>query len=195
MCNFNFKKSIYFSDIKHFKLDENNIDYVKIDKISSAREYDNFIIKDLYKYVETKFILIVQHDGIIYQPEKWDDDFLNYDYIGASWPSPPKNGNHVGNGGFSLRSKKFMEYASSILGNNYCNEAEDVYLCGTLFSKMKENGFKYANIETACKFSTELEWSKTNRNSFGFHLAACNAIDVHRQFRDKIYEDLHKNWR
>lgn len=195
MCNIKFNKSIYFSDIKHFKLDENNIDFVKINKISSAREYDNFIIKELYKYIETKHILIVQHDGIIYQSHNWDDNFLNYDYIGATWPSPPKNGNHVGNGGFSLRSKKFMEQAAKELNNQYCNEAEDVYLCGTLFRNMIKNNFKYADIETATKFSVELEWSRTHRNTFGFHLAACNSIDIHRHFRDKIYEDLHKNWR
>lgn len=192
--NINFAKSIYFSDIKHYKLKDHNIDFIKIDKIKSAREYDNFIIKNFYKYIDTDFVLIVQHDGLIYKSENWSDNFLKFDYIGACWPTAPKKQNKVGNGGFSLRSKKFMHEASKVLNTNYCNEAEDVYLCETLYDHMKNNNFKYATVDIASNFSSELEWSKTNYDSFGFHLAACNPIEIHKQYRDKIYENIHKNW-
>lgn len=193
-CNIEFKRRIYFSDIKHYKLDEYGIEFIKIDKISSAREYDNFMIKDFGKFIDSNHALIVQHDGIIYQPEKWNDDFLNYDYIGAPWPASPKNGNRVGNGGFSLRSKKFIDRNSELLGDKYCNEAEDVYIACTNYHILKNEGFKYASPELASTFSYEQPHSIRYEGSFGFHLAACASNDEHKNFRNKVYENLHKNW-
>ena len=194
-CGISFNKAIYFSDIKHYKLKEYGIDYVNINKISSAREYDNFMIKEFPKYIKTKFVLIVQHDGLIYKPEKWTDDFLKYDYIGATWPNSPKGKNQVGNGGFCLRSKAFMDKALEIIGDSYCDHAEDVFLCCTIYEKMIRLGFKYADIDTACKFSVEEQWSKTNDESFGFHLAAHNSITKHFKFRENIYNNLESNWK
>jgi hypothetical protein len=194
-CGISFGKAIYFSDIKHYKLKEYGIDYIKINKISSSDQYTNFMIKEFPKHIETKFVLIVQHDGLIYKPEKWTDDFLKYDYIGASWPHSPKGTNNVGNGGFSLRSKAFIDKASEIIGDSHCDHAEDVFLCCTIYEKMIKLGFKYADIDTACKFSVEQGWSKTNDESFGFHLAASNYIEKHFEFREKIYNNLEKNWK
>jgi len=194
-CGINFNSAIYFSDIKHYKLKEYDIDYVKISKISSAREYDNFMIKEFPKYIKTKFALIVQHDSLIYNPEKWTDDFLKYDYIGAPWPHSPNGTNHVGNGGFSLRSKTFMDKASEIIGDSYCDHAEDVFLCCTIYKQMLNLGFKYADIDTACKFSVEQHWSRTNNESFGFHLAACNAVTTHFDFRNTVYKNLEEYWK
>jgi hypothetical protein len=61
--------------------------------------------------VATDFNLIVQFDGFAVNPQAWDPLFWDYDYIGAPfcglwgggpyWRSPI-----VGNGGFSLRSRK-----------------------------------------------------------------------------------------
>lgn len=194
-CGINFNKAIYFSDIKHYKLKEYDIDYVNINKISSAREYDNFMIKEFPKYIKTKFALIVQHDSLIYNPEKWTDDFLKYDYIGAPWPHSPNGTNHVGNGGFSLRSKAFMDKASEIIGDSYCDHAEDVFLCCTIYRQMLNLGFKYADIDTACKFSVEQHWSRTNNEPFGFHLAACNAVTTHFDFRNTVYKNLEEYWK
>ena len=194
-CGIVFNKAIYFSDIKHYKLKEYNVDYIKINKISSGNEYTNFMIKEFPKYIKTKFVLIVQHDSLIYKPEKWTDDFLKYDYIGATWPHSPKNGNQVGNGGFCLRSKAFMDKASEIIGDSYCDHAEDVFLCCTIYNQMLNLGFKYADIDTACKFSVEQEWSKTNDHSFGFHLAASYPATKHVNFREKVYNDFKENWK
>ena len=64
----------------------------------------------LKKYIDTDFCLIIQGDGFVIHPENWTDEFLKYDYIGAPW----RNLAHysfirVGNGGFSLRSKKLLK--------------------------------------------------------------------------------------
>jgi hypothetical protein len=63
------------------------------------------------KMVTTDFNLIVQPDGFAVNPQAWDGAFLEYDYIGAPWTwmwggGPYWRGPIVGNGGFSLRSRK-----------------------------------------------------------------------------------------
>ena len=49
----------------------NLIKIIKIDPISSIKEYSNFVIYNLYKYIKTSHILIVQWDGFICNKKKW----------------------------------------------------------------------------------------------------------------------------
>ena len=90
-----------------------NINFKKCNNLKSISDYNKFILFNLSGYMNSDFALIVQHDGYVINPEIWDDNFLQYDYIGAPWK---KNiyfdffGSNirVGNGGFSLRSKKLL---------------------------------------------------------------------------------------
>ena len=61
--------------------------------------------------------MLIHDDGFVVNPDSWQDDFLNYDYIGAPYPLPQDNfsyrdidGNliRVGNS-VSLRSKKLLD--------------------------------------------------------------------------------------
>ena len=78
--------------------------------IDSIEAYCKFIVKDLVKHIDTDFVLICQHDGFILNPKAWTDDFYLYDYIGAPWWHQDHKA--VGNGGFSLRSKKLLQVGS-----------------------------------------------------------------------------------
>ena len=89
------------------------------------------------QYIDTDFVLITQADGFIINPHKWTDIFLEYDYIGAPFPDEPQYGftgdTRVGNGGFSLRSKKLIDMPIN-LNLPYRNKEvdrwhEDNYYC------------------------------------------------------------------
>ena len=67
-----------------------------IDTIKSKEQYSEFMIKELGNYIDTEFCLVIQADGFIINPKLWDNDWLNYDYIGAPWWYDSDN---VGNGG------------------------------------------------------------------------------------------------
>jgi hypothetical protein len=54
-------------------------------KIDSIEAYSHFIVKELDAYVETEYVLVIQYDGFILNPEAWTDEFLKYDYVGAPW--------------------------------------------------------------------------------------------------------------
>ena len=63
-----------------------NYRLVKINTLNSIKEYNNFLLT-INPYIDSDFALIVQDDGHIVNPTKWNAEFLNYDYIGAPWPN------------------------------------------------------------------------------------------------------------
>ena len=142
-----------------------------IPPLTSKEAYSEFVIKNLHKYIKTEFALIVQHDGYVVNALAWDNDFLNYDYIGAPWWYA--EGNNVGNGGFSLRSKKLLEVTANLLSEKTtidCHPEDDV-ICRQNYEKLGKRGIKFAPMELAKKFSIE-GWGTTDRvyeNQFGFH--------------------------
>ena len=100
------------------------VKYIQDGSITDLDEYSKFMIYDLPKYVDTDFVLTVQADGWVINPELWDDKWLEWDYIGAPWPLPQdavsyrdKAGviRRVGNGAVSLRSKKLMNITQQIV--------------------------------------------------------------------------------
>lgn len=150
--------------------------HTKVVKIQTLdyKQYSQFVFSQLHAYTDKPFILIYQDDGFAVHPENWDDAFLAYDYIGAPWPHLPwfpwaVEGFDVGNGGFSLRSKKLCE-ACSTLPFPY-GQAEDMVICVHYRNLLTSKGFKFAPLEVAKKFSYEhkVDPLHTFSSSFGFH--------------------------
>ena len=179
-------QSILFTSksIKLSKYDKKIIKIIQIEPINSIKEYSHFIIYKLYKYINTTHIILVQWDGYIFNISKWDDNFLNYDYIGA--PLIPRSfdnkylrdedgGLHViGNGGFSLRSKKLLEAASKYkLEDNYeyTNFHEDGFFSVYHRKFLEKKGLIWAPFEVAKKFSIESPLSLVDLKKLplGFH--------------------------
>jgi Protein of unknown function (DUF5672) len=155
----------------------------------------------LPRVVTTDFNLTVQADGFAVNPQAWDDQFWQYDYIGAPWPwmwggGPYWPGPIVGNGGFSLRSRRLYQallelninwhvadwasdqrltrreyYTPGPNGEKYL--VEDI-LISLWYRDRLENqfGIRFCPPELANKFSVETVASYTQYwlgRSFGFH--------------------------
>ena len=102
------QRSIRFGDVRILtSIPHDHPGIVPIAPITSREAYSSFVVKQLNTYVDTPFALVIQYDGFILNPDAWRDDYLAYDYIGAPWCEP--EGYIVGNGGFSLRSKRLLE--------------------------------------------------------------------------------------
>ena len=166
-------KHVKFLSCKPFISDK--IQYLHIPKMT-IQEYCIFMVLNLHKYIDTKYVLCVQDDGFIINPNAWTDDFLQYDYIGAPWC---RGVYRVGNGGFSLRSKNLLDLLK-LDEMDYKNreEPEDVFICSTMRPSLEIRGIKFAPPNVAAKFSIENDTPETigqthrNRNSiksFGFH--------------------------
>jgi len=170
--------------ITHQKPDNlpSKIEYKFIDKINSIDEYSYNIIYKLENFFNKKYVLIIQSDGYVVNPESWKEEFLNYDYLGAPFRLPNddysyrdinKNLVRVGNGGFSLRSKKLVELPNKIglewkPFHGFYNE--DGFICSMYRHLYIENGCTFAPLEIASLFSHEYDIPETNNIiPFGFH--------------------------
>ena len=159
-------------------------------EISSYNDYNYYVVYKLGEHVDTSHCLLVQQDGFVLFPEKWDADWLNYDYIGAPWPyaedayiDPFGNHHRVGNGGFSLRSKKFLDIPNNVevpwetnnsdfywMPEGVVNYHEDGNVCVHNRHIFLEQGCKYAPVEVAVRFSQECRLPECEGiTPFGFH--------------------------
>lgn len=173
-----FNNIILFSD----KDVSGNFELIKIDEIRKIKEYNNFILR-LSNFVTAPFVLIIQDDGHIVNPKLWNDNFFDYDYIGAPWPNSRKwnkrwirygddisskiikhsKYNQIGNGGFSLRSQKFLEYSAKF--ERYDERlGEDIYLNLYNYDKSKDFGINYPSLDLAIRFSYETTLKGRNLN-------------------------------
>lgn len=151
--------------------------------------YNEFMIKELHQYIKSEFCLVIQWDGFIVDADMWTNEFLEYDYIGAAWQYPNCK-NPIGNGGFSLRSRKFLEVCKTFDYNPFNCEGymiqqqnfreiapEDWYLCYNNYESLSSQDIKFPKISLANRFSVEHIGCHTrfNRerigtyNCFGFH--------------------------
>ena len=160
-----------------------DIEYVSISPLNSVDSYNQIIFQDLHKYFETSHCLIVQADSFVVNSDLWKDEFLDFDYIGGPWPNKIRinpnlilhlEKNPVGNGGFSLRSRKLVETTSKINFDslNFPMKAEDVVICYFLYQKMINNGIRFAPPKLAAQFSMENVdrlYGQDINSVFGFH--------------------------
>jgi len=126
-----------------------------------------FYIRSLWsllKMEDGEFLMQVHEDGFPINWDRWEANFLNYDFIGAPW----RDG-IIGNDGFSIQSSKFMFWRDHI-GREGPIEAinPDEFACrGERRKRMESLGIRFPEKEVAIRFSTELTDHETV--SFGFH--------------------------
>ena len=176
-----FKEIIILSPTPPVELPE-NIKYYKINKLTWV-EYNQFVVSELHKYINTEYCLLIQSDGFILNPHLWDDRFLEYDYIGHAFnfikypfqikgvdeQVVAKKGvqglNRVGNGGFSFRSKKLLNATAEI--PHKCEKGEDAFICNDHYDFLVEKGIKFSPVEIADLFAKD--YAEYNNDTFGFH--------------------------
>ena len=77
-------------------------------QIDSVPAYSHFMLRGLLPHIHTSHLLVVQWDGYVLDAAHWTPEFLTHDYIGALFRDEPE-GRNVGNGGFSLRSRRLLQ--------------------------------------------------------------------------------------
>jgi len=154
---------ILFSDRNFFPGSK----FINIRKNITVFDYSEIILKHLWLYLETDYALIIQWDGMAIDKNSWNNNFYNYDYIGAPWNSQSLH--NVGNGGFSLRSKKLIDALrdNDIQLGRQSGELEDAAICKEFRTYLEDKyQIKFAPYDLAKDFSFELDY--TNK-TFGFH--------------------------
>lgn len=165
-------------------------EYHNIPTFKNGVEYNQFMLKDLNNHIDTDYVLVIQYDGFIINGHYWSSDFLKYDYIGAPWPF--HNRYQVGNGGFSLRSKKLLESCldkNIELVENNTEFLEDDTICRYYRSYLElKYNINFAPIDIATKFSYE-HGTQIPSQLFGFH----GFHLLHNFYRNETFDVLLKN--
>lgn len=161
----NFGKVVLFSDKRPSFVRGSPILWQEIAPLTSRAAYSEFMIKGLLEHVEHDFVLVVQWDGFATDPSAWDDRFLDYDYVGAPWPHFADCWN-VGNGGFSLRSRKLLR---ALRDDRYpAHDPEDVAICREWRADLEKfHQVKFAPGSIAAAFA--FERAPPVAPTFGFH--------------------------
>lgn len=102
-----FADVVLMTDLARVGRRQGGITYVHAPPIRNVHEYSQVMLTGIGEHVTGSHVLVIQWDGFILRPDLWDEEFRRYDYIGAVWPQFPKT--PVGNGGFSLRSRKLLD--------------------------------------------------------------------------------------
>lgn len=138
---------------------------VPMARLNSSRDYSEFMLKGLVDHVRSSHCLVVQWDGFLLDAACWDPDFLAYDYIGAPWPQFGDD-HDVGNGGFSLRSRKLLKACRDAYFP--VNHPEDIAICRLNRALLEgQFGLRFADRATAERFA--FERSSPRGATFGFH--------------------------
>ena len=171
------KKDFEFAETKLLtSLPHSDKNIIPVAHIDSIRKYSEFMLKEAGGYIDTDFVLIAQHDGFILNPDAWTDEFLEYDYIGA--PFWENEEFIVGNGGFSLRSKKLHDLLQSDpfiqieeTPSHKYSLNEDWIICVMKREYLESKGIRFAPVELALRFSFESnkKLGKVWNGQFGFH--------------------------
>jgi hypothetical protein len=141
--------------------------HIRIEKLRSRADYSRFILKDLPSFIATPFVLIVQWDGYVLDPKAWSPDFFQYDLIGAKWPWH-QDGMTVGNGGFTLRSRKLLKVTGAPSFPLIPDINEDEQICRVHRAALiRDFGIQFAPEAIADRFSYER--SVPELPTFGFH--------------------------
>lgn len=137
----------------------------RMSPLRSAAEYSQFLLTRLADYIRTDHCLVIQWDGFVINPRQWDDRFLEFDYIGSPWPQFA-DGHDVGNGGFSLRSRKLMEACRA---PGFAQSHPEDIAIGRVNREFleRDHGMIFADRDTAARFA--FERSTPPGATFGFH--------------------------
>jgi hypothetical protein len=165
-----FARSVLFTNLDVETADA-RIETIRIDALRSITDYSRFLMKGLWEHVRTEHVLVIQWDGFVIDQSAWTDEFLEFDYIGAPWSPlhawlPPNHGG-VGNGGFSLRSRRLLHaLRDSRIRDDYASE--DLAICIQYKSHLEGvHGIRFAPRPLAQRFS--YEGDRVPFPTFGFH--------------------------
>ena len=157
-----FGRALFLTDRAH---EIAGVEVRHIERLASRLAYSELVLKKLVDHIDTPHVLLIQWDGYVIHPDAWRDEFLACDYLGAKW-SWHDGSQSVGNGGFSLRSRKLLgalcDARIQLAG------PEDETICRAFRPLLeKEHGIVFGSEALADAFAFEASYPLGR--PFGFH--------------------------
>ncbi len=105
--------------------------------------------------------MAIHEDGFPIEWDLWENEFYQYDYIGAVW-----HDNVVGSGGCALTGEIFMENLHNMPWCDGLRNADE-WQCRDNRALLESLGVKFATSEVAARYCTETTGNENK--SFAFH--------------------------
>lgn len=129
--------------------------------------YSKWCLTDMWKYINTSHSLTIHADGYCVNHERWDDEWLEWDYIGSTWGY--KDNRNCGNGGFCLRSKKLLDILGQTDYSGLKTDFEDCLIGRYLRPWLEEKyDIQFAPENICNDFAIEACGSNVYVDSYGF---------------------------
>ncbi len=152
--------------------------------LRSRADYSDFMLRQLVGHCATSHVLVAQWDGFVTQPASWDPAFLAFDYVGARW-GWHADGADVGNGGFSLRSRRLLDALHDPRLVPRPGVPEDELICRVWRPMLeRDHAIRFAPAGVADRFSYERV--PPRGPTFGFH----GLFNVWRHLDDAALAEL-----
>lgn len=162
------KRFVDFADVKFLTSFDSDYEHaVKIPQVvrNSTRSYSEFVYLHLNEYVDTDYVMICQWDSWIIDPRRFTKAFFDFDYVGSPccW-NGYQNPRHVtrgGNGGFSLRSKRLLEWSVGhewifrLFENDEIYGYEDYMYSVMLIDVLRNEGFSVSDREISARWGVQ----------------------------------------
>jgi hypothetical protein len=141
--------------------------HVPVPPFDAAR-HGVFMLRELHRYIDTEYALVVQDDGWVVSGRHWRPAYFDCDYVGA-----PVHGaldfaaDPVFKGAFSLRSQRLMRAPAALgLSTDIPSQPppaqwkgdvppEDAWLCIGARQALEAHGVRFATLEIARSFAIE----------------------------------------
>jgi Flp pilus assembly protein TadD len=157
-----FARVLFLTDVER---ETPGIEVRGIAPLTSRQDYSAFVLKRLVEHIDPEHVLLIQWDGYVANPDAWRREFLACDYIGAKW-FWHDDAMRVGNGGFSLRSRKLLTALQD--PRIVLEGAEDETICRRFRPLLEsEHGIVFATETLADAFAFEAAYPIGM--PFGFH--------------------------
>lgn len=158
------------------------LEVVEIAPLRDAAERSAFVLRQMPQFIRSSHVLLASWDAFVAHPAAWGNEFLTHDYVGAVWPGQPE-GQDVGAGGFSLRSRRLL--AAGLDSRLHDFHPEDEVLGRRERARLeREQGVSFAPASMAQRFAAGADALRPT--SFGF----CGA----RHLPDVLDEATLQRW-
>lgn len=134
--------------------------------------FQTWVVKSVEPYVQSDFLMWVGEDGFPLRPERWSDDFLLYDFLGAPWADGV-----VGNDGFCIQSRRYLYTLAHEMPWHPGGRNSDWWALHD--NDPAKYGLSIAPVDVARRFSLEtlLNPDYPDASAFGFHGRQVNPHD------------------
>jgi hypothetical protein len=164
MAGIRFGDAVLFTEAARITEPPDGIRIVDV-RVDNIEAYSRFMLRGLAAPTRTSHVLVVQWDGFVTRAQQWSREFLAWDYIGARWHDRPRE-QSVGNGGFSLRSRRLLLALED--PRIRITHPEDICICVENRELLeREHGIRVAPPQLAERFSYER--LAPAQPTFGFH--------------------------